>query len=227
MAFNLLFESHNWCLICSWEPGSLSWHVSGLTDCLCVCLEILVSPADPNQLQSVHRQRRATRYATQDSLSSFMGITIKAPRITVKYRVSDTGEQTENMLSASDESVMANETGNDIHSRLCIFSVVCHHTKGIVDKGSLSRSDIVLEWKNTQSGWAVIFWWDKPPDFPFLRHLLQKCMPGIAPPPNILQPQEGAERKGVWALKFSGVLVFRNQNQEKWRIGWKKVKFLD
>lgn len=74
-----------------------------------------------------------------------MGITIKAPRITVKYRVSDIGEQTENMLSASDESVMANETGNDIHSRLCIFSMVCHHTKGIADKGSLSRSDIVLE----------------------------------------------------------------------------------
>lgn len=98
--------------------------------CVCVCLEILVSPADP---MSVLRQQRATCYTTQDSPSSFMGINFKAPRIAVKWRVSDTGDQTEKVLAASDGSVMANERGNDIHSRLCIFSMMCHHAKGIAD----------------------------------------------------------------------------------------------
>lgn len=62
-----------------------------------------------------------------------MGISFKAPRTAVKQRGSDTGEQTENMLTASDKSLMANERGNDIHSSLRIFSMVRLHTKGIAD----------------------------------------------------------------------------------------------
>lgn len=102
---------------------------------------------------------------------------------------------------------MANERGNDIHSRLCISQwcvTIQRAFRMPADKGSLSRTDIVLKWKNTERGWAVKFWWDKTPEFPFLRHLLHKCMPGTAPPPNILQTEGGAEKRGFEFWHFLG-----------------------
>lgn len=63
------------------------------------------------------------------------------------------------MLAASDESIMVNKRGNDIHSRLSILSVMCHNLKDIADvsyKGRVSRTDTVLEEENREIGWAVI-----------------------------------------------------------------------
>lgn len=55
------------------------------------------------------------------------------------------------------------------------------------DKGRESRTDTVLEEENREIGWAVISWWDKPPEFLLLRHKFHKWMLGIACPRSIQQ----------------------------------------
>lgn len=213
MAFSFLFESHNWCLICSWEPGSLSWHVSDLTDCLCLCVlkfwwaQLIQSVFTGSKQQHV-MQLEIPYHPSWELLLRHQELLLNKGLVS---------RQKTCLLLQTRVWWLMREAMTSTQGfpsfQWCV--TIQRALKMSADKGSLSRTDIVLEWENTESGWAVIFWWDKPPEFPFLRHLLHKCMLGIARPPNILQWEEGAERKRFWTFKFSGVLVLWNTRRNE------------
>lgn len=182
---------------------------------VCVCLEILVSPADPISLFTGSKQQHVMQleipyHPSRELLLRQQELLFHKGLVTPVSR-----RKTCLLLQMRVWWLMREAMTSTQGFPSFQWCVTLQRALQMsADTGSLSRTDIVLERESTESGWAVIFRWDEPPELPFLRHLLHKCMPGIALPPNILKSEEGAERKGFCALKFYGFLVFQIRNEE-------------
>lgn len=185
-----------------------------LSVCLCVCLDILVSPADPISVFTGSKKQHAMQLKIPHH-SSWELLLRRQESLLNRGLVTLVSRQNTCLLLQMEVWWLMREAMTSTQG-LASFQWCVTIQRALqmsADKGSLSRADIALGWKNTESSWVVIFWRDKPPEFPFLRHLLH--IPGITPPPKILQSEEGVERKGFWALKFSGVLVFWNTRRNE------------